>query len=142
VVWLLAGGVALVLVGQLLNGAMPINKPIWTVSYSLFMGGLASLCLGLWYWVADAAKFQLRWLLPVEWMGRNAILLYMLSGLLADACSMIRVGPVTLRAWLYGEVFGSFLSPINASLAFGLLNVLLLGLVAWGLNSRKWYLKF
>jgi predicted acyltransferase len=142
VVSLLALGAALVLAGQLLSGAMPINKPIWTVSYSLFMGGLASFCLGLWYWLADAARFEVRWLMPVEWMGRNAILLYMLSGLLADACSMIQVGTVSLRAWLYGDVFGSFLSPINASLAFGLLNVIVLGLVAWGLNARKWYLKF
>ncbi len=138
----LGGGVGLAVLGQALDTVMPINKPIWTVSYSLFMGGLASLCLGLWYWAADAARLRLKWLAPVEWMGRNAILLYMLSGLLADFFSYFRIGGSDLRNVLFQNVFGAFLSPLNASLAFGLLNVILLGLVAWGLNARRWYLKF
>lgn len=140
--WLLALGVALLALGLFFDRWLPINKPIWTVSYSLFMGGLASLCLAVWYWLADVRKYGLRFLAPLDWMGRNAILLYMLSGLLADLCGMVHVGSKTLRAYLYADVFGAFLAPINASLAYGLLNVLVLGLIAWFLNSRRWYLKF
>lgn len=139
---LIGAGAALVLLGQVLDIWLPINKPIWTVSYSVLMGGLASICMGLWYWLADVRGFRLRWLLPVEWMGKNAILLYLLSGLIADLCGMIHVYGKTLRAFLFADAFGSFLTPLNASLAYALLNVLVLGVIGWGLQRKGWYLKF
>jgi predicted acyltransferase len=138
---LLAGGAALTLAGLALHPFQPINKNIWTVPFSLFMGGLAFLCLAAWYWLADIRRFSLGWLRPVEWMGMNAILLYLLSGFVADIMTMLYRGGKTWKAILTEDVFGAFLTPVNASLAYALLNVFALGLVGWFLHRRRWYLK-
>ena len=54
---------------------------------------------------------------------------------------MIKVGDGTLGSWLYNNVFSSWASPVNASLAFAITFVLVCLALMWILYSRKIFLK-
>ena len=57
-VWLFVTGNLLLFAGQVMNVWLPINKNLWTSSYSVFMAGLASVVFALCYWLVDVVKVQ------------------------------------------------------------------------------------
>lgn len=101
---LLFGGLVLTALGVLWAEAtptwlaFPINKGLWTSSFVLLTGGLASASFGLVYWIVDVAGWQ-RWARPFGTYGKNAIAVYVASGLFADTLGAIQwTGPdSTLR---------------------------------------------
>ncbi|MEI7906317.1 MAG: heparan-alpha-glucosaminide N-acetyltransferase domain-containing protein, partial [Bacteroidota bacterium] len=52
-VWMFVFGAGLLLVGAFLDMWMPINKSLWTVSYSMFMAGWALCIFGIFYFLID-----------------------------------------------------------------------------------------
>jgi predicted acyltransferase len=101
---------------------------------------LALQLLALFYWIIDIHGYR-RWAKPFEVFGLNAIALYVGSGLMAELLGLIKVNAggasVPLQSWIYQNVFASWASPVNASLAFAVAFVLLwLGLM-WILYRRK-----
>lgn len=137
---LLAGGVVLTAAGLAWDASFPINKNLWTSSYVLFTGGLAAYLLGLFYWLADARGYT-GWTRPFAVYGRNAILVFVASGLLAKTLALTKVGGASLQAILYRSVFASWLPPYAASLAYALANVAGWYLVLLWLDRRGVYLK-
>jgi predicted acyltransferase len=121
-----AGNVALV-AGLAWHAVFPINKALWTSSYVLFTAGMALNFLAMCYWMVDVRGYQ-RWSRPFLVFGVNAIAAFFLSGLMARILTLVRVPaspqPVTLKAWIFEGAFASWLSPVNASLAFALCFVL------------------
>ncbi|HSH46418.1 MAG TPA: DUF5009 domain-containing protein [Longimicrobiales bacterium] len=150
--WLLAAGTAGVLVGLAWGQVFPINKPLWTSSYVVFTAGMASVTLAACYWLMDVRGYR-AWARPFVVFGVNAIAAYFLSGIAARLLNMIRVPAsggaesvgaaesVALKAWIYQNAFASWLSPVNASLAFALAFVgVWLGLM-WLLYRRRIFIK-
>ena len=142
---LFVAGAICIAVGWAWNSFFPINKALWTSSYVLFTGGLALQFLALCYWVIDINGYR-RWAKPFEIFGVNAIALYVGAGLMAELLGVIKVtGPdgskVSLGSWIYENLFASWASPVNASLAFAIAFVLVwLGLM-WILYRRKIFIK-
>jgi predicted acyltransferase len=142
---LFAAGAICVVLGWAWNPFFPINKALWTSSYVLFTGGLALHLLALCYWVIDIKGYR-RWAKPFEIFGVNAIALYVGAGLMADLLGVIQLTgadgtKVDLGSWIYDNLFASWASPINASLAFAIAFVLVwLGLM-WILYRRKILIK-
>ncbi|HZS03913.1 MAG TPA: DUF5009 domain-containing protein [Blastocatellia bacterium] len=138
-------GALCVMVGWLWNLAFPINKALWTSSYVVFTAGLALQLLALCYWSVDIKGYR-RWAKPFVIFGVNALALFVLSGLMARVMGLIRMPrpdgtPGDLKVFLYEHLFASWLSPVNASLAFALGYVLLwLGLMTI-LYRRKIFIK-
>lgn len=118
---LMVRGTVLIMIGYLWDLYFPINKNIWTSSYTIFTGGQAMLGLGLCYWVADV-KGKRSWTQPFVVYGVNAITVFFFSGILAKTLGLIRVGPegatVTLQSWIFQNMFNSWLPTIDASLAY------------------------
>ncbi|HUG42404.1 MAG TPA: heparan-alpha-glucosaminide N-acetyltransferase domain-containing protein [Longimicrobiales bacterium] len=140
-VGLLAAGVAAVAVGMLWGLFFPINKNLWTSSYTVFTSGMALLLLGLCYWVIDVRGLK-RWATPFVVFGVNAIAAYFLSALFARVIGMIDVGGgVTLKEWAYRHLFASWAGPLNGSLAFAVAFVLLWLGFMWPLYRRRIYIK-
>ncbi len=131
-----AWGVLLFCLGSILDLWQPINKQLWTTSYTILMTGLAMIWFGVWYAVADIGGWR-RWLRPFEIFGSNAILMFLLSGLIGRF-----MGRSGLAAKVYASLVATGLEPINASLAYALLNVTVCYLAAWALWRRGWFLKF
>jgi len=142
---LFVGGAICVAVGWAWNAFFPINKALWTSSYVLFTGGLALQFLALCYWIIDIKGYR-RWAKPFEIFGVNAIALYVGAGIMADLLGLIKVSgadgtKVSLGSWIYSNLFASWASPVNASLAFAIAFVLVwLGLM-WILYRRKIFIK-
>ena len=133
-------GAVCIALGWAWNSFFPINKALWTSSYVLFTGGLALQFLALCYWIIDIKGYR-RWAKPFEVFGLNAIALYVGAGLMADLLGVIKVGGVSLGSWIYTNVFASWASPVNASLAFAICFVLVWLALMWILYRRKIFLR-
>src|SRR5919106_1679274 len=133
-------GAVCVALGWAWNSFFPINKALWTSSYVLFTGGLALQFLSFCYWLIDIQGYR-RWARPFEVFGLNAIALYVGAGIMASLFGEIRISGDSLGSWIYKNLFASWASPINASLAFAIAFVLVwLGLM-WILYRRKIFIK-
>lgn len=133
---LLWGGAALLLAGLALSPWLPLNKPIWTPSYAVFMAGLAAMCLAASIWVIDVQGLG-RWFKPLEILGLNAVAAYLVSRLLAH------VPRVHVRGLsLYDDLLRRLAGPGLASLLFACVVLGAVWLVAWAMYRRRWFLKF
>jgi len=78
--------------------------------------------------------------------GRNAVFVFVASGLLARTLGVIKVGgreavAVSLQAWLHRTLLASWLPPCPASLAYAVASVLFWYAVLRELDRRGIYLK-
>jgi predicted acyltransferase len=138
--WLFSVGVFAAIVGLLVDLFFPINKALWTSSFVLYTGGLATIGLTLLYWVTDVQGYR-RFTKPFVIFGVNAITVYTLSGIIPRVLGMIQFKNAAgqlqnLHEYLYDTFFTPYFSPINASLAGGLTYVLIWFVILW-LMYRK-----
>jgi predicted acyltransferase len=140
VLGLLAGGLALTVLGLAWHEAFPINKNLWTSSYVLFTGGLAAYLFGATYLLVDVYGVS-RWTRPFVVYGTNAIVVFVASGLVAKLLGILKVGGVTLQALIFQAAFLSWASPRNASLAFALVTIAFWYLVLLWLDERGVHIK-
>ena len=137
--WGLAGVVA----GLAWHQLFPINKALWTSSYVLFTGGIAAASQAACYaWVdATPTARRNRWSEPWVALGRNALLLFVVSGLLAKTLIYLKwPDPAqSLGTWLYATAFAPLAPPKIASLAFALAHLALLWALCWALHRRARY---
>ena len=137
--------VALIVLGLAWGELFPINKNLWTSSYTVFTAGTAGLVLAAFYWSIDLRGWR-RWARPFTVYGMNAIAVFVGSGLLVKTLLRIRIptGPdeaTSAYAWLYRTLFVPWAGDLNGSLCFALGNVLLWLMVAWFLDRRSIYIK-
>ncbi len=142
---MLASGALLAALGLAWGLAFPINKQIWTSSYVLYTGGLALLFLGVVYWLIDILDYQ-RWAKPFVIYGTNALFVFILSGFVAKLMYTIGWETIggerqTVKGWVYDSVFTPLFSPMNASLAFAIANVLVFLALAWVLYRKRVFIK-
>ncbi|MBL0869746.1 MAG: DUF1624 domain-containing protein [Phycisphaerales bacterium] len=139
-------GMALTLAGYTLSLAQPLNKSLWTPSYTLFTAGAAAILLAGMSTLLDGQNKR-RIALPLEVLGLNAILLFVGSGVLARLLGTIHVGvkpdgkPLVLKDWLFQLLLNTGLPDKDASLAFAMLNLLLWLVVLSWLYRRRWFWK-
>jgi len=138
--WLAISSVALIAVGEVLSVWMPINKSLWTVPYALLMAGLAALEFLVLYWIVDVKSWRV-WAKPFVIFGNNAIVVFVLSGIVGRLLSLIKIQKHSLGAFLYSSFFAPLAAQKNASLLYAVSFVGVLFLVAWLLHWRRWYLR-
>ncbi|WP_435019118.1 acyltransferase family protein [Tundrisphaera sp. TA3] len=123
---LFVAGLAAILAGTWWGAVYPINKALWTSSYVLLSGGLALQGLAACYWLIDVQGHR-KWAGPFLVFGANPLSAFVLAGLFAKLSTLIKVAgpggkPVNLHKlimdWLSSP---SWMSPLNASLAYALL---------------------
>ena len=150
-VGLMVGGSWLVLVGWLWSAWMPINKRIWTSSYTVFTAGVALLCLGVIYHAVDSEEPGIvavpgALLRSFEPYGRNAILAFVGSGMMAITLGRIRVGDGAGGTQSFQSAAFEWLQVLPgdervASLAWALGFVGVWAAITWALDRRGLYLK-
>ena len=141
---ILGMGAILIALALIWDLFFPINKQIWTSSYVLYSGGIAMLFLGVTYWLVDVLKYK-GWTMSFEVYGKNALFVFVASGVVAKILYNIRWelgnGHQTLQNWIYDNFFTPVFSPYNASLAYAILMVLLFLGFSWILYLRKIFIK-
>ncbi|HEX9614603.1 MAG TPA: DUF5009 domain-containing protein [Bacteroidota bacterium] len=138
-------GNLLLLVGLILDNWLPINKNLWTSSYTVFMAGLAMNVLGVCYWFIDV-KGSTSWAKPFEIYGLNAVTVFFLAGLFGRLSWLIKVpgsgeNPITLKTWYYGVFFEWIPDHMIGSLLHSLAWVAGLYLIAYLMYRRRWIIR-
>ncbi len=129
----LAGTLAIL--GYLLSYGLPLNKRIWSPSYVLLTCGLATTFISLFTVHIDIRQRK-RWCRPFQWFGTNAIVLYVVSEMLAPI--MWNTG---IASTLYDGLLNLGCCAKIASLGYALSFVLVMTLLAWVLFRRKIFIK-
>src|SRR5262245_38787491 len=143
--WLMVMGTLLMGAGLVWAWWLPINKPLWTSSYSLFMAGMAANVFGCCYWLVDIKGYQ-RWSQPLAVYGMNAITVYLLAGLLAKLSFFIKVtgidgNQITSGKWVFDHFYGPLASPVHASLLYALTYVAIFYGVSCFMYRMKWFVR-
>ena len=139
--WMFVMGNGLLATGLIINQWLPINKNLWTSTFSIFMAGLASVVFACCYWLIDVQGYR-RWSRPFAIYGMNAIAMFILTGLIGRMLGLIKIGPDSLGTWIYSTMFLPLAQPINASLLYAIANVIFFYLLAYGMYRRGWFLRF
>lgn len=125
---LLRAGVALIVAGLCVSAVIPVNKKLWSPSYTLCVGGYSFALFSLFYWLIDVRGWK-AWAAPLKWIGMNAIALYMLQ-------SLVSLGETSKR--LFGWLAAWFPTP-DPVWVLGHLALTLL--IAWFLQRHKIFFK-
>lgn len=72
-------GVVFIALAQVWNLVFPINKNLWTSSFTLHVGGLSLILLAFFYYIIDVKGYS-RWAFFFSIIGTNSILIYMSGG--------------------------------------------------------------
>jgi predicted acyltransferase len=112
-------GVVAVWLAELWHFSLPINKSLWTPSFVLLSSGYCAIALAACIWLCQVKGWR-RWTAPFVVFGANAILFFMLAGVLARLLSMLSVGAGSLHSWLFSQWFEPVFGSLNGSLAFAL----------------------
>jgi predicted acyltransferase len=135
-------GNGLILAGMLLSAWQPINKQLWTVSFSVFMAGISAVLFASCYWICDAKEIRKPFRF-FEIYGMNAIAAYIFAGLLARITGLLKPdGTTPIRKMVYDNVFAPLASPANASLLYAVVFDLVIFALVWYMYRRRWFLKF
>jgi predicted acyltransferase len=145
IAWLFSAGIFAVAGGLLWDLQFPINKALWTSSYVLYTGGLATMMLAFCYWIIDINNYN-RFTTPFVIYGVNAITVFFVAGLAPRLINMIKIiqpdgekiGALTA---FYQKFFVPYFSPINASLAYAIFVVLFFYVILWGMYKKNIIIK-
>lgn len=147
--WMFVAGSIFLLAGTALDMWMPINKNLWTVSYTIFMAGWALCVFGIFYFLIDA-KGITKWAHSFAIYGMNAIFVFVLSGIVGRAIVLWKFNvqlssgsyaDVPLKTIITQNIFEPYLSPINASLAYAIVWILFMYLIVWMMYKKKIFIK-
>jgi predicted acyltransferase len=143
--WLFLSGACLLFLGTWLDHLMPINKMIWSVSFTVLMAGISATAFACFYWLIDVQNYR-GWAQPAVVFGMNAITLYMFASLLEGAMLSFKIVPVA-GEWMSPHrfmdhyVLSQFLSPRNVSLAYSIGMVAVAYVVALAMYRKKWFVR-
>ena len=104
-------GVASLVLGFALSFVFPINKALWSPSFTLVAGGISFLLFSLFYWVVDVLNFR-KWTFFFTVIGLNSITIYMAQSV---------IGFRVARDFLFGglaSLFPEVWSPVVLQIGY------------------------
>lgn len=149
---LFVAGVAMLLTGLIWDMSFPINKKIWTSSYTVYTSGLAIITIATMIYFIEfknvkgfAARF-------FDVFGKNALFVFALSAFLPKGLALIRFenglnekGEMTYYTpwtWLYQKIFINIPGdPRLGSLLYALCVIAFMWFICWWMDKRKIYVK-
>ena len=137
-------GAAFAALGLALSPLLPLNKQLSTPTFALLSSGVALLALAIFYLAVDVRGWRAG-LTPALVFGTNAILAFAISTVITTLADRIRIaaasGTLTLHELGYQRGFATWLSPINASLAYAIAIVLLNLVLVYPLYRKRIFLR-
>jgi predicted acyltransferase len=149
---LFVAGTLLVFTGFVWDMQFPINKKIWTSSYTVYTTGLALMVLSMMIYLIEFKNQRGAWSRFFDVFGKNALFIFVLSGALPRLLALIRIPNgvsdtgknkfLTPFNWVYEKICKPlFEEPRNGSLLYALLFICLMWLIAWWMDKKKIYIK-
>ncbi len=150
---LFVAGCVLIFTGYCWDMVFPINKKIWTSSYTVYTTGLALLILAVMIYLIEFKGWKGRWARFFDVFGKNALFIFVLSGVLPRLLALIQIPgsiaadgkPIYLTPfnWFYETVCKKILpaEPRAGSLIYALCFISMMWFFAWVLDKKKIYIK-
>lgn len=140
---LFVAGVALLITGYCWDLVFPINKKIWTSSFTVYTSGLATITIATLIYLIEIKNIKTWAMRFFDVFGKNALFVFALSGFLPDLLSFIRLGNgVNPWNFLYAKVFVNIPGdPRIGSLLYALCVITFMWLICWWLDKKKIYIK-
>ena len=145
-------GVALLVTGFCWDMVFPINKKIWTSSYTIYTSGLAIITLATMIYMIEIKNAR-GWLSRFfDVFGKNPLFIFVLSGFLPRILALIRI-PDSVDEngkQLYTNPFGWFYenvckpipgNPEIGSLVYAICMIIFFWAICYWLDRRKIYIK-
>ena len=109
------------ILGVVLSIWIPINKPLWSVSYVFYAGGWAMLALAFLAYLLDVKGYE-KPFVPFKAMGMNALMAFVFSGVIAKSYGFFGFAPS--RYFGANEYVSQLWAIIFAAIIFSLLWIL------------------
>ena len=149
---LFVAGVVLIFTGFCWDMVFPINKKIWTSSYTIYTTGLAMLVLSTMIYIIEFKGRKGWWSRFFDVFGKNALFIFAMSSIIPKTIWLIRIGngvdtlgkPKYLNpfSWFYETVCAPiFTDPRNGSLLYAFCFIAMMWFLAWLLDKKKIYIK-
>ncbi len=130
----------LLILGDVFQYQMPINKSVWSSSFVLITGGISCLLLALFvYWV-DIKNLSSRFNMA-QVFGMNAIFAYTLAGIFYTFFYSKKILGISLSAEFVEQGVALGVAPKFASLVYALLYVVIIWIPTRQLFKRKIFIK-
>jgi len=133
-------GFVLLAMGYLLSYLFPINKALWSSSFTLVTAGACMQAWALCIYVFDVKKSALPTLL-MESFGKNPIVAYALSSILVSVFYSDQFIPVALNTETVDFLIGIGLAPKLSSLIYALIYVGIISIPTLILFKRKIFIR-
>lgn len=117
------------ILGVILSIWVPINKPLWSVSYVFYAGGWAMLALAFLAYLLDVKGYE-KPFVPFKAMGMNALMAFVFSGVIAKSYGFFDFAP--------GHYFGA---NEYTSLLWAFIFVTIIFTLLWILYKKKIVIK-
>lgn len=149
---LFMAGIVLVLTGYCWDMVMPINKKIWTSSYTIYTTGLAIITLGTLIYLIEFKEVKGAWSKFFDVFGKNPLFIFVLSGFLPRLLALARINdhvdakgkPVYLSAfgWFYEHICKNITNDLRVgSLVYALVMIVFYWLIVYWMDKKKIYVK-
>jgi predicted acyltransferase len=136
---LIMWGAGFVFLGFMWNYQFPINKKLWTSSFVMLTVGLDMIILGTIIYRVEMQR-QLQFSGFFEVFGKNPLIIYLFSEILAIILYITKIGDQSSFSWIFEHGF-SFFAPYWASLAFAISFMLVCWLLGYVLDKNKIYIR-
>ena len=150
---LFVAGAVLIFTGFAWDMVFPMNKKIWTSSYTVYTTGLALVVLSVLINLVEFKNARGAWSRFFDVFGKNALFIFALSGILPRLLALIRINngvatdgkPKFLSpfGWFYENLCKPILpaDPRIGSLIYALLFIAMMWFFAWCMDKKKIYIK-
>lgn len=156
---LFVAGCVLIFAGLCWNMAFPLNKKIWTSSYTIYTSGLAVIILSVMIYLIEfkgspQGPVGKGWLSRFfDVFGKNALFIFAMSGLIPRTMGLIRISNgfndegkpkfLTPLSWFYEHLCKPILpsDPRIGSFIYALCFIGMMWFLAWMLDRKKIYIK-
>jgi predicted acyltransferase len=150
---LFVAAAVLIFTGYCWGMVFPMNKKIWTSSFTVYTSGLGLLVLAVMVHLVEFRRQTGAWTRFFEVFGKNALFIFVMSGVIPRLSSLLRIpagtAPVgkpaylTPLSWFYENACKPILArePNLGSLIYALCFLTVMWLLAWLLDRKKIYIR-
>lgn len=138
--WMFFAGFAMYLLGGVWGWFMPLNKNLWSSSYTLWTAGVCTMGLAASILVVDMLGYNRGTKLGRVY-GANAITSYVLAGMLTLVFYSAIFGGESLNGLWMDGITGAGIPPRLASLAYAIIYMLIIYIPAYILYRKRIFIK-
>ena len=132
-------GLILVFVGDFFSWSFPVNKNLWSTSYTFLMAGMSFMLVAAFTYLIDVSGYKKFKMSQV--FGTNSIFTYVLSGTLTSIFYSDRFIGVELNSLFVETLISIGISPKLTSLLYAIIFVLIIYIPASYLFKKKIFIK-